>query len=128
MNRTDPNIFIETDIIQELKLQAIAYLQKPSLFKEEVLDLHIREVHEQHPINITIINPSDHPLEVSLFLGPEEFANFTIIQQVLMRYFGYFIYINYISISRLYVFLVVKLLQKEKLSVLEMKALKAILN
>ena len=89
MNQTDPSIIIETDIIPELKMQAIAYLQKPTLFSESVLDFYIRELHEQHSVNLTIFNPSDHPMEFSLFLGPEEFANFSVLVEVLTRYFGY---------------------------------------
>ena len=92
MNKTNQNILIETDLIQELNLRAIAYLQKPALFDKEILDFKTRELNEKSLINITILNPSDFPLEFSFFLGPEEFSNLSFIKDLIMRYFGFIFY------------------------------------
>ena len=89
MNKSNPNIFIETEMNYE-KLQAIAYLQRPSLFLDESIDFQTREINEKNYINFTVLNPSDHPLEFSLFLAPEEYSNVSFIKDVLIRYFGYF--------------------------------------
>lgn len=88
MDLTNANIFIENNMLKDLKIQVISPMQKPILCKEDKIDFGIKEIFSQNTFNFTIINPSDYPLEFSLFLGAEDYANFEYIKEETQRYYS----------------------------------------
>lgn len=76
---------IINDVSERTFVQVRASLTNPLLIREP-LDFGVTKVHSRAVKNITIENPSDSPIYVQLFLGPEEFSNPTFVSQMFKSY------------------------------------------
>lgn len=75
-------------MMSELKFQAISPMKKPLLSNENFIDFGIKELFTQNFYNITIVNPSDVPLEFSFFLGSEDYLNFDYTREEMKKIIG----------------------------------------
>jgi hypothetical protein len=72
---------IVNDISEKTFVQVRASVTNPLLIKEPI-NFGVTKVHSQSIRNITIENPSDLPIYVQLFIGPEEFSDVGFVSQI----------------------------------------------
>ncbi len=72
---------VVNDISERTYIQVRASLTTPLLVNEPI-DFGVTKVDSRSFKDITIENPSDAPIYVQLFLGPEEFSNLNFISQL----------------------------------------------
>jgi len=72
---------IVNDISEKTFVQVRASVTNPLLIKEPI-NFGVTKVHSQSVRNITIENPSDLPIYVQLFIGPEEFSDVGFVSQI----------------------------------------------
>lgn len=62
---------IETDVSENVQLSVRGYLERPAL-GQELVDFGLSKIHHRTEKNITVHNPSDLPMFIQFFLGPED--------------------------------------------------------
>ena len=70
MGKTEVNsmITIETNVFQNISVQVKAHLAKPSIILDDQIDFDTVQIGTISMRNIKIVNPSEEPLIISLFL------------------------------------------------------------
>ena len=77
LGKTEINsqISIETNVFQNITVQIKAHLTKPSILDEDFIEFDTTQIGSNTSRSIKIVNPSEQPIYVSLFLSFEPLSS-----------------------------------------------------
>ena len=81
-------IRVVNDVSEKTFVQVRASITNPLLIREPI-NFGVTKLHSRAFKDITIENPSDLPIYVQLFIGPEDFSNVHFVSQMSKSEFRY---------------------------------------